>query len=251
MNTALTLNCDLGETDAVLANGPEHLAMPSIDMANIACGAHAGNPQVMRDTIALAKQHGVSIGAHPAYPDRSHFGRRSLNLSQPCVHDLVLAQISLLQTLCAEQGCTLSYVKPHGALYHDLLHDEATRHGVFSAVAALNPALPVLVLAAVNQPALLASASTYGLSLWFEAFADRRYLPSGALQGRDQADAVLTDTSAIIAQAKAIALGQPITCANGEQRVIHADSLCVHGDNPKALATLKAIRAALTGPLNP
>lgn len=242
----LKLNCDLGETDRVVPDGPEHQAMPYIDMANIACGFHAGNRQTMIDTLALAKQHGVMVGAHPSYPDREHFGRRSMALNQADVCDAVFQQLDTLDALADMQGCELAYVKPHGALYHDLLHDEATRHGVFQAVAAVNHKLPVLLLANVNHSAALESANKFGITLWFEAFADRRYHRNGELQQREAKGAVLSKAEDIVAQATAIAAGQPITTVEGEQLVVHADSLCVHGDNPCAVATLKAIRAALT-----
>lgn len=240
----MKLNCDLGETDNLLATGPEHQAMPHIDMANIACGFHAGNRQTMIDTIALAKQYGVSIGAHPSYPDRENFGRLSMALSKADVCDAVYQQITLLDALCDEQDCTLDYVKPHGALYHDLLHNTEIREGIFKAVALLNPSLKVMVLANVNTAALQQSAEKFGVTLLFEAFADRRYLANGQLQSRSEQGAVINDEKAIIKQAKAISDGQTVACADGTELSIHADSLCVHGDNPDAVATIKAIRQA-------
>lgn len=246
MRPSLTLNCDLGETDHIVPQGPEHLAMPYIHMANIACGFHAGNRQTMLDTIALAQQHQVLIGAHPSYPDRENFGRQSMQLSQADVCDLVFQQIDTLDALAEVHGARLSYVKPHGALYHDLLHDEATRLGVFQGVASLSTELPVLVLAGAHRDRLLTDAAQFGLTLWFEAFADRRYHADGRLQYRGEEGAVLTNAEEIIAQATAIAHGEPITSIEDEPIIIVADSLCVHGDNAEAVATIKAIRAALT-----
>lgn len=241
----MKLNCDLGEVDHLINSGPEHQAMPYIDMANIACGFHAGNRQTMISTIALAKQHGVSIGAHPSYPDRENFGRLSMALSKADVCDAVYQQITLLDALCDEQCCTLDYVKPHGALYHDLLHNTDTREGVFKAVALLNPSLKVMVLANVNTSELQQSAEKFGVKLLFEAFADRRYLADGQLQSRSEQGAVISDEGAIIEQAKTISQGQAITSVEGAKLTVHADSLCVHGDNPEAIATIKAIRQAI------
>lgn len=241
----IKLNCDLGETDHLHPDGPEHQAMPYIHMANIACGFHAGNRQTMLATLALAKQHHVMVGAHPSYPDRENFGRISMALSQADVCDVVFQQLDTLAALAEVEGVEVAYVKPHGALYHDLLHNEATRRGVFQAVAAFNPKAPVLVLANVNRAALEQSAAEFGLQLWYEAFADRRYLANGHLQPRTNEGAVLTDAQHIIAQARAIAHGQPIQTATGESLVLQAHSLCVHGDNPSAIATLKALRTAL------
>lgn len=242
----MKLNCDLGEVDRVLATGAEHAVMPYIDMANIACGFHAGNRQSMIETITLAKQHRVSIGAHPSYPDRENFGRLSMALNKADVCDAVYQQITLLEALCEQQECEMDYVKPHGALYHDLLHNIDTREGILKAVALLNPKLKVMVLANVNTAAVKQSAEKFGLDLLFEAFADRRYLANGQLQDRAEQSAVITEQSEIIAQAKAISQGKKLATVDGDTLMLKADSLCVHGDNPNAVATIKAIRAALT-----
>lgn len=246
LEIVIKLNCDLGEVDKLSPSGPEHTAMPYIHMANIACGFHAGNRQTMKDTIALAKEHQVLIGAHPSYPDRENFGRVSLALAQADVCDMIFQQISLMETLCEEQEVPLSYIKPHGALYHDLLFHTHTREGLFQAVAGLDNPVPILVLAHVNQIAVIASAKKYGLTLWYEAFADRRYHKDGSLQNRTENDAVIDDSNKIINQAKAIAEGKPITTVEGELLTIKAHSLCVHGDNPSAIATIKALREALS-----
>jgi|SRR5699024_53472 len=242
----IKLNCDLGETDQLQPDGPEHQAMPHIHMANIACGFHAGNRQTMLATLALAKQHKVMVGAHPSYPDRENFGRVSMALSQADVCDAVFQQLDTLTALAEVQGTNVAYVKPHGALYHDILHSETIRRGVFQAVAACNATMPVLVLANVNRTALEQSAAEFGLQLWYEAFADRRYCANGQLQPRTIEGAVLTDAHSIVAQASAIAQGKPLQTATGESLVLEADSLCVHGDNPDAIATIKAIRAAIS-----
>jgi len=242
----IKLNCDLGEVDKLSPLGPEHTVMPYIDMANIACGFHAGNRETMSATIQLAKQHHVLIGAHPSYPDRENFGRLSMTLSQADICDLVFQQISLMEALCEAQDVPLSYIKPHGALYHDLLFQQQVRDGVFQAVADLEAKVPVLVLAHVNQEAVIASAKQYGITLWHEAFADRRYHQDASLQSRAEAGAVISNEQQMIEQARAIANGMPITTVEGGTITLHAHSLCVHGDNPKAVAAIKALKKALS-----
>ncbi len=242
----IKLNCDLGEVDKLCLQGPEHTVIPYIDMANIACGFHAGNRETMKATIALAKQHQVLIGAHPSYPDRENFGRLSMALSQADICDLVFQQVSLMEALCEEQQVPLSYIKPHGALYHDLLFQPQVRNGIFQAVADLSRKVPVLVLAHVNQQEVAASAERYGITLWYEAFADRRYHQDASLQSRTESGSVIESTEQIIMQARAIATGAPITTVEGGTITIHAHSLCVHGDNPAAVATIKALKKALS-----
>lgn len=242
----IKLNCDLGEVDKLSPQGPEHTVMPYIDMANIACGFHAGNRETMKATIQLAKQHQVLIGAHPSYPDLENFGRLSMALSQADVCDLFFQQTSLMEALCAAQEVPLSYIKPHGALYHDLLFQQQVRDGVFQAVADLDTKVPVLVLAHVNQAAVAASAKQYGITLWYEAFADRRYHQDASLQSRSVEGAVIKDAQQIIEQARAIAAGAPITTVEGHALTLQAHSLCVHGDNPEAVATVKALKEALS-----
>jgi UPF0271 protein len=236
-STCVKLNCDLGEVDKLQADSPEHQLMPHIDMANIACGFHAGNRPVMQDCITLAKKHAVSIGAHPSYPDRENFGRQSMALSKADICDLVFQQLTLIDALCDDQECTLSYIKPHGALYHDALADDDVLFGIFEAVRHFNPELPIVLLATAHKELLRSKADKFGLILWFEAFADRRYNEHGQLESRNIQGAVLTNNADIMAQGETLMQGYVISSA-GTRLNIEADTLCLHGDNPCAIETV-------------
>ena len=208
----ILLNCDMGESFGAWRMGDDVHSMPLVDQANLACGFHAGDPLTMRRAVELAVRHGVSIGAHPAYPDLSGFGRRSLACSAEEVHAMVLYQIGALDAFCRSLGAQVAYVKPHGALYNDLVGDDE-----------LLRAVPLL----------------------FEAFADRAYLPDGRLAPRRLGGAVHHDPQRIIEQALAIARGEAFPDYDGNPLRLTADSLCVHGDNPESLAVLRRLRAAL------
>ncbi|MBF2937145.1 LamB/YcsF family protein, partial [Pseudomonas aeruginosa] len=143
---SLLLNCDIGESFGAWSMGLDAEVMPLIDCANIACGFHAGDPGTMRRTVALAVEHGVRIGAHPGYPDLVGFGRRSLACSAQEVEDLLLYQIGALDGLCRAQGERVRYVKPHGALYQDMMRDPAILAAVLRALAAYDRTLPLMLM---------------------------------------------------------------------------------------------------------
>ena len=232
----LQLNCDMGESFGAWTMGMDEAVMPHVHSANIACGFHASDPSTMRRTVALAVQHGVRIGAHPAYPDLVGFGRRSMACSAQEVEDLLLYQVGALDGICRAEGASLSYVKPHGALYNDMMKQHALLTAVMRAVARFNPQLPLM---------LLARRDNSEADLLFEAFADRGYDPDGYLLPRNQPGAVHHDPERILAQALSFARGEPIIASDGSQLTLHADSLCVHGDNAESVAVVARIRAAL------
>ena len=187
----LLLNCDLGESFGAWTMGMDAAVMPHIDQANIACGFHAGDPLVMLKTLELARDHGVMIGAHPGYDDLAGFGRRSINCKPEEVIALLLYQISALEGMAKSKGMRLEYVKPHGALYNDMMADPQVRRAVMQAVADHHTP-PVLMLQATPQAdEHRREAEVLGIRLWFEAFADRRYADSGTLLPRSQPGAVL------------------------------------------------------------
>lgn len=241
----MKLNCDLGECDRLVADGVEHQVMPHIDMANIACGFHAGNRQVMRETIRLAIAHNVAVGAHPSYPDRENFGRLSFALSRANICDLVLQQISLMEALCDDAGIAMHHVKPHGALYNDMMQSDDVLFGIFEAIQHLDRPVPLLLMSTPQNAVFLAKAEQAGITLLFEAFADRQYNDQGYLLSRAIDGAVLHEPSAIIQQAKLLAAGQALTTQNGRVLQLDAQTLCVHGDNAESVAVVAAIRAAL------
>lgn len=242
----LKLNADMGESFGPWVMGLDHEVMPHVDLANIACGFHASDPDVMRKTVRLAKRHGVGIGAHPAYPDLVGFGRRSMACSPEEIENLVLYQLGALQGICRAEGTSLCYVKPHGALYNDMARDPERFAAVARAVRAFDPELPLMTLAMRDTSALKAQAEEQGVTLWFEAFADRAYDSDGRLVPRSRPGAVHHDPETIIDQARRIATGQPLTASDGSDLVLRADTLCVHGDNEESIAAVRRIREMLT-----
>lgn len=245
----MLLNCDLGESNDFQVVATDREVMPYIDLANIACGYHAGSAPTMAATIQLALQHNVLIGAHPSYPDRENFGRKSMALNDAQIAAVLHAQIGSIDRLCQAHQAELRYVKPHGALYNDMQVNLERFEQVVAVVAAENrwraKPLALMTLAIVDRTEVEAIAKRYQVPLWFEAFADRRYTETGHLRARTFADAVLNESEAIIQQAQSLAQARPIITVEGESLVIHADTLCVHGDNPAAIATVAAIRSAL------
>lgn len=240
------LNCDMGESFGSWTLGQDEAVMPLIDQANLACGFHAGDPLVMQRSVALAVQHGVQIGAHPAYPDLAGFGRRHLSCTPEEVRAQVLYQIGALDAFCRVQGTEVAYVKPHGALYNDLLTQDELLKAVLSACADYRPGLPLMVLAQSDNRRERRLAEAAGVPLLFEAFADRAYQSDGHLLPRSLSGAVHQDAQRILGQALAIVRGQSFPDCNGSRLHLRADSLCVHGDNPESLNVLRQLRAALT-----
>lgn len=242
---ALQLNADMGESYGAWTLGADDRLMPYIDQANIACGFHASDPDVMRRTVRLAVAHQVAVGAHPAYPDLQGFGRRSLACSPGEVENLVLYQLGALAAMCRAEGSRVHYVKPHGALYNDMMRDDALLEAVLRAVATYDASLPVMVMATRDPQPAKALAEAQGATLWFEAFADRAYDGQGRLVSRREPGAVHHDPDTIVDQALRIARGQPLIANDGSDLVLEAQTLCVHGDNPESIAAVRAIRDAL------
>ena len=235
----------MGESFGVWQMGDDALAMPLVDQANLACGFHAADPLTMQRTVALAVRHGVRIGAHPSYPDLAGFGRRHLSCSPEEVTALVLYQLGALEAFCRAAGTQLAYVKPHGALYNDLVRDDALFAAVLEACVTYRQGLPLMVLALADNRRELELADTADVPLIFEAFADRAYLADGQLAPRRLAGAIHHESQRILDQAMAIAHGEPFADIDGKPLQLIADSLCVHGDTPESLAVLRRLRAQL------
>lgn len=219
--------------------------MPYVDCANIACGFHASDPSTMRRTVQLAVQHGVRIGAHPAYPDLVGFGRRSMACSPAEVEDMVLYQLGALDAICRAEGTRVAYLKPHGALYNDMLRQPVLLRAVMQACAAFGRDLPLMLLAQRDNSAAQAMAAEFGLTLWLEAFADRSYTPEGLLTPRQDPGAVLHDPEQILDQALTLARDEPLRASDGSALSLAVDTLCVHGDNPQSVAVVRRLRHAL------
>ncbi|GAB3020484.1 5-oxoprolinase subunit PxpA [Bowmanella dokdonensis] len=240
----MLLNCDLGESYGNWTMGLDDQVMPFIDQANIACGFHAGDPQVMARTLKLAKQHGVQIGAHPAYPDLQGFGRRSMPHTHQELVNMLHYQMGALSAMARAQGMQLTYVKPHGALYNDMMASDKIFQAVLDALASFPETLKLMLLASGDADSYRATAKEAGVELLFEAFADRRYLDNGHLTPRSEPDAVL-DSEQVLAQVKLLAREGVVITRSGKRLALNPDTLCVHGDNPHAVAMVRQIRDLL------
>lgn len=233
----IDLNCDLGE-------GSPHDAelMPLITSANIACGAHAGDEASMRQCIALALRHGVAIGAHPGYADRDYFGRRELTLSIPEVFQLVQDQVRLLQALATVHGASLSHVKPHGALYNQAARDPLLATAIAEAIRQLDSSLVVFGLAGSELPR---AARAIGLRAAEEVFADRTYRANGSLTERNRPDALIEDPAVACEQVMRMIREGVVRTIDGTDFPVHADTVCLHGDGPGAVAFARRLHDAL------
>lgn len=241
----IKLNCDAGESFGSWKMGLDEAIMPYVDMANFACGFHAGDPVIMDRSIKLALKHGVTIGAHPAYPDLVGFGRRSMVCSLEEVETMVIYQIGALQGFVTANDAILSYVKPHGGLYNDMMKDERIFKAVASAVARVNPKLKLMILSMVDTSKQEAIAKELGLELIYEVFADRAYDDSGLLVARSQKGAVLHDVEAVIERLKLLQKEGVLETISGKKIALRADTLCVHGDNEEAVKMVETLRKSM------
>ena len=236
------LNCDLGESYGAWKMPVDSAIMPLIDQANIACGFHAGDPVTLQTSLADAIKNKVSLGAHPSYPDREGFGRRSMAMSKTELIAALQYQISAISGMATLQGGQITYVKPHGALYNDLMQQPTIREAVFEAVGSFgHRQLSVMIQAHPDYKQLQHEADRFGIEVMFEAFADRRYTDEGYLVSRRETGAVLSHDEAI-AQAEQLIRNGTIVTQNQHQLEIKVDSLCVHGDTDGAVEMATTIR---------
>lgn len=238
----LNLNADLGESFGAWHMGDDAALLPLIDSANIACGFHAGDPVVMRATVRLALASGVSIGAHPAFPDLQGFGRRAMQLSAKELEATILYQVGALQAMATAEGGRVTHVKPHGALSNTACADAEVAATVARAVRALDREL---ILLAPALSALETAGLAAGLRVAREVFADRTYQADGQLTPRSQPGAVLHSAQACVQHVLRMLDAQGIVTADGQRLPTRIDSICVHGDGPDAVASAQQLRAAL------
>jgi len=245
--TGIDLNSDVGESFGAYTMGLDAEVIPLISSANIACGYHAGDPAVMRRTVALALKHGVGLGAHPGLPDLVGFGRRNMEVSLEEIRDFVAYQIGALQSVAAIQGARLRHVKPHGALYNMAVKNPDIWDAVAEVMAAIDPALVLFVLAGSDRTALESIGRRRGIRIAYEFFADRAYNPDGSLVSRKLPGAVIHDHEVVAAKVLKLVTEGRVTAIDGSDIALHADTICVHGDNPEAVRLVKQIRTALAG----
>ena len=238
----INLNADLGESFGAWRMGDDAALLQVIGSANIACGFHAGDPVVMRETVRLAVVNGVSLGAHPAFPDLQGFGRRVMQLSPKELEATILYQVGALQAMAAAEGGRVTHVKPHGALNNMACADEAMATTVARAVKSLDPQMILLVPA---LSALEHAGEAAGLRVAREVFADRTYQADGQLTPRSQPGSVLHEASDCVLHVLRMLDAGGVVTADGQRLPTPIHSICVHGDGPGAVAAAQAIRAAL------
>lgn len=241
----LKINCDMGESFGAWTMGDDSHVMPHIDMANIACGFHASDPLTMAKTVELALASGVAIGAHPSYPDLLGFGRREMSIAPAELKQLVIYQIGALNGICQALGAEISYVKPHGALYNKMVVDEATLRAVLEAVSQYNAGLSLVVMAVPESENLTRLAREYGVNLLFEVFTDRAYDENGRLASRSIPGAVFHTDIEIERQARAIIERSAVITLEGAEIPVSADTICIHGDGPRAVQTAQLLRSLI------
>lgn len=239
---AIDLNSDLGESFGAYTLGMDEKLMEYITSANVACGWHAGDPLVMQKTIRAAAKNGVAVGAHPGYPDLMGFGRREIKITPEEAYTYVLYQLGALDAFARTEGVKIQHVKPHGALYNQACKDEKLASAICRAAQAFDREL--IVLAPYNS-AFRTAAEAIGQPFAGEFFADRAYLPDGSLVPRSQPGAVIHDADEACRRVLQMAREGTVTCLDGTELTMRCVSVCVHGDNAEALATVKKIRGAL------
>ena len=238
----IDLNSDLGESLGVWRMGDDAAMLDIVSSANVACGFHAGDPAGILRTLRQAKERGVAVGAHVAYRDLVGFGRRNMDVDSADLRADVIYQIGALKGLAAAAGTDVRYVKPHGALYNTIAHDERQARDVIAAIREIDASL---VLVALAGSPLLGWAEAQGLRVVAEAFADRAYTPQGTLVSRREPGAVLHDADDVAERMLRLANEGTVTAIDGSVVRIRADSICVHGDSPGAVEMARRVRERL------
>jgi len=240
--STIDLNADLGEGFGRYRLTADTELLSLVTSANVACGFHAGDAVVMRETVSRATARRVTIGAHPGYPDLQGFGRRDLDATTDEIEAYLIYQIGALAAFCTAYGARLRYVKPHGALYNRAARDEATARAVARAIRSVDPDL---ILLGLDGTTMLATAEAEGVAVAREAFVDRAYRSDGRLVPRDQPGAILVEIPAMVERAVRMITDRYVIATDGTRRIVRPDSLCVHGDGSAAVAVLGAIRERL------
>jgi UPF0271 protein len=239
----IDINADVGESFGPYTIGDDAAVMRSVSSVSIAAGFHGGDPSVLRRTLAMARDLGIAVGAHPSFADRQGFGRREMRLSPRDAEDLVLYQVAAVAGVAQAEGMKLAHVKPHGALYNMAAFDRELAEAIARAVFAFDPALFVY---APPRSALAAASRAIGLRVAAEGFADRGYTPDGALVPRREPGAVIVAVEEVVDRAIQMAVDRTVTAIDGSSVLLDVDTLCIHGDNPGAAAMAAWLRAGLS-----
>lgn len=242
MRNIVDLNSDVGESYGTYKLGLDEEVLKYVSSVNIACGWHAGDPMVMEKTVALAGTNRLGIGAHPGYPDLLGFGRRNMDISPKEARNYMIYQVGALNAFAQAAGSDLQHIKLHGAFYNKVSADAALAKEVAKAIYDVDKNLIVLALAGSE---LVKASRELGLKVAEEVFADRAYNPDGSLVSRKLPGAVIHDKNLAIERVKSMVTSGKVTAIDGKEISINADSICVHGDNPEAVAFVKLIRERL------
>jgi UPF0271 protein len=238
----IDINSDTGESFGAYTIGHDAGLFRSITSANVAAGFHAGDPSVLRDTIRLAKTHGVAVGAHPGFPDLVGFGRRELNATAKEIEDLILYQVAAVAGVAAAEGVSLQHVKPHGALFNMAVRNRDLADAIARAVAAFDRSL---ILFGLPGSEILNAGRAAGLRVAAEVFADRAYEADGSLASRRKPGSVIHDVETVVARAVRMVKQRTVVALDGSVVALEADTICVHGDTPGSDDLAAKIRAGL------
>lgn len=238
----IDINCDMGESYGRYKIGNDADIIPYVSSCNIACGKHGGDPVTILNTVKMAVDQGKKIGAHPSYPDRQGFGRRSMEISERDLFALLVYQISVLYTMAEKAGSKLSHVKVHGALYNDAAKDETIAQIVLDAVEYIDPELYVFAL---PRSAVSIAGNSRKMKIMHEAFADRRYTDQLRLQSRTIKGSVIEDSEIAVQQVIDIVMNNRITTVSGTMKPLKAETICIHGDTRNALTIARTIHERL------
>jgi len=238
----IDINSDMGEMSSLLSDGTYEKLMDHVTSINVACGGHAGDEDMMVDMVFMANKKAVNVGAHPSYPDKENFGRIDIHMDTNELLDTVRKQIQLLVDISADNGVTLSHVKPHGALYNRAVIDEDIAQTIGEAIIQVDPLLKVMGLAGSK---MLSVFDGLGLDTMAEAFADRTYEPDGTLRNRKFNDALITDPNQAAQQTLAIINGYVVS-VDGTEVPIEAQTLCIHSDTANAVEIAKAVNKVIS-----
>jgi len=243
LSSTIDLNSDLGEGFGAWSMGDDEALLDVVSSANVACGFHAGDPDILRRVCARAAERGVAIGAHVGYHDLAGFGRRAIDMEPGRLTNDVIYQMAALDGFARVAGTRVRYVKPHGALYNTAVHDRVQAAAVVEAIKLYDGSLPLLGLPGSE---LLAVAQEAGIRTVAEAFADRGYTPQGTLVPRSQPGALLHEAGHVAARMTQLVTTGQVQASDGTDIMVRADSICVHGDSPGAVRMAVAVRQALT-----
>lgn len=243
MTAIVDINADLGESYSVWKIGADADLLPLLTSANVACGWHGGDPRVMDETVRLARDAGVAVGAHPSFPDRDGFGRRVMDVTGLEAETDVLYQVAALNGFCRRHGVTMRHVKAHGALYNHAVRNAEVARGIAAGVASFSSDLIFVVLPGSE---LEKAGRDAGLRVAAEGFIDRAYNPDGTLVSRRQPGAIHADPDLALEQAVRMVTEGRVRCLDGTEIDIQVDTLCCHGDNPHAIEFVGRVREALT-----